>query len=54
MRPLCAAILVIPSFGPAVPAAAFNSFTAFTSLEDTAGMNIVSDIDEDIFGTIYP
>jgi hypothetical protein len=47
---------VIASFGPAGPVAAFNSFAAFTSLEDAAGMTIVSDIDEgtDVIDPIPP
>jgi hypothetical protein len=55
-RALFAAILVIASFGPAGPVAAFNSFAAFTSLEDAAGMTIVSDIDEgtDVIDPIPP
>jgi hypothetical protein len=53
---LCLAILVVASLGPAGPAAAFNSFAAFTTLEDAAGMTIVSDIDEgtDLIDPIPP
>jgi hypothetical protein len=44
------------SLAPAGTAAAFNSFSAFTSLEDAAGMTLVSDIDEgtDLIDPIPP
>ena len=55
-RSLCAAILVLAAFRPGGPVAAFNSFNAFTSLEDAAGMTIVSDRDEgsDLIDPIPP
>ncbi len=42
----CAAVFVLVALGPAGPAAGFDSFNAFTSLEDAAGIVIVSDRDE--------
>jgi hypothetical protein len=56
MCALCAAIFAIASLGLAEPAAAFNSFAAFTTLEDAAGMTLVSDIDEgtDVIDPIPP
>ena len=42
----CAAIFVLVALLPADPAAGFDSFNAFTSLEDAAGIVILSDRDE--------
>jgi hypothetical protein len=56
MRGLCSAIFVIAALRPGGPAAAFNSFHTFTSLEDSAGTIIVSDVDEgtDLIDPIAP
>lgn len=56
VRPLCAAIFVLAALRPGGPAAAFNSFHAFTSLRDAAGNTIVSDVDEgsDLIDPIPP
>jgi hypothetical protein len=56
MRTYCAALVAIAGLGPGDPAAAFNSFSAFTRLEDAAGTTIVSDIDEgtDLIDPIPP
>jgi hypothetical protein len=56
MRTFCAAILLITGLRPGGAALAFNSFHAFTSLQDAAGMTIVSDIDEgsDLIDPIPP
>jgi hypothetical protein len=45
-RILCAAIVMLIALWPSAPAAGFDSFAAFTSLENAAGMTLVSDIDE--------
>jgi hypothetical protein len=45
-RIVCAAIFMLVALGPSGPAAGFDSFNAFTSLEDAAGIVIVSDRDE--------
>jgi hypothetical protein len=49
-------MFAVASLVPVGPAAAFNSFAAFTSLEDAAGMTLVSDIDEgtDVIDPIPP
>jgi hypothetical protein len=45
MHAVCLATFVLAALRLGGPAGAFNSFTAFTKLEDAAGMTIVSDID---------
>ena len=55
-RAVWAAIFVTAALRPNGPAAAFNSFNAITSLEDAAGVTIVSDIDQatDLIDPIPP
>jgi hypothetical protein len=46
MRKSCAAAFMFVAILRCAPAAGFDSFAAFTSLENAAGMTLVSDIDE--------